>query len=111
MIENGRSDSSAESPKQEIKLGRVLMPQNDEGLQAVEVLGRCSKCSVTGWIDYPKKMIPVGDIDNLLAYRPVKCWCDGCKADAEFLPIAFRKYPDLPLLSKIQRGFKKGLVK
>jgi hypothetical protein len=98
-------------PINAIKLNKDQMPSNDDSLCAVEILGRCSKCSITGWIDYPGKKIPAKDIDKLLDYKPVKCFCAGCRAMAEFLPIQYKKYPDLPALENIQRGFKRGDVK
>jgi hypothetical protein len=112
-----RSDSGADDPKREepkpeiIKLGNQAMPVNDEGLHAVEMLGRCSKCQVTGWIDYPKKIIPGADIDKLLAGRPVKCFCGGCRAMAEFVPMKYRikHLPDQ--IQKLQDSFKKGLIR
>jgi hypothetical protein len=87
------------------------MPKNDEGLVAVEILGRCSRCKITGWIDYPGKHIPAKDIDTLLNYRPVKCFCAGCKSMSEFLPIEYKKYRDLPMLENIQKGFTNGKVR
>lgn len=86
------------------------MPLNDDGLVAVEILGRCSKCHVTGWIDYPGRHIPVKDVDKILDYKPVKCFCAGCRSNAEFLPIQYKKYPEVPMLGNIQKGFSNGKV-
>jgi hypothetical protein len=93
------------------KLGKIDMPENDEGLCAIQILGRCSKCNVTGWIDYPGGKIKASDVDKLLSYKAVKCFCAGCRAMSEFLPIAYKKYPDVPMLKNLQDGFKIGKVK
>ncbi len=98
-------------PLSPIKVDGKQMESNDEGLCAVEVLGRCSKCNVVGWIDFPNQRIPTKDIDRLLDYKPIKCHCAGCRAMAEFLPIAYKKYPDVAGLQNIQDGFRKGIVK
>lgn len=122
-IVNGTGTPNAPKPEQDdgrilgpdgepIKpgLGKIAMPENDEGLCAIEILGRCSKCSVTGCIEFPGGKIPASQIDKLLDYKPVKVFCAGCRAMAEFLPIAYKKYPDVPALKNIQDGFKRGLV-
>lgn len=92
-------------------LDNKVMPSNDEGLCAVEIIGRCSKCSITGTIEYPGGKIPTSQVDRLLNYKPVKCFCMKCRAYTEFLPIAYKKYPDVPMLGNLQKGYKGGLVK
>ncbi len=95
----------------EIKLDKNPFPENEDKITPVEIIGRCHVCSIAGTLEYEKGIVATKDIDNILAYKPVKCWCPKCKGYREFLPIQVRKYPDVPGLSKIQAGFKKGIVK
>lgn len=86
-------------------------PSNDEGLCAAEILGRCSVCSTVGHIDYSGRLIPSKDLDRIIAYKPVACFCPNCKKTTEFLPIEVKKYPDVPYLGSLQDGFRKGLIR
>ena len=87
---------------------RMIGPQNNEGLFAAEVVGRCNICTTVGTIVYPKGVVPPKDTDRILAYRPVKCFCFTCRKTTEFVPIEVKKYDDVPFLKNVQDGFKKG---
>lgn len=78
-------------------------PKNDDNLSAVEIIGRCGTCSTVGNIEYKNHLIPASDIDKILAYKSVKCFCPTCGKVTEFLPIEVKKYPDVPLLSTVQK--------
>ena len=106
--ENPFGDVEKQEKREMISAG---LPKNDQSLAAVEIIGRCGVCSITGTIEYPRNLIPATDIDKLLAYKPVKCFCPKCKKNTEFLPVDVNKYPDVPALGKIQEGFKKGIVR
>lgn len=112
-----QGDSSAREPEQDGPfkkrsfLENALFPANDQNLTPVEIIGRCSVCNTTGTIDYPRNTIPARDIDKLLAYKPVKCFCPNCHKNTEFLPIEVKKYPDVPFLKTLQKGFKKGDIR
>tara|TARA_Y100000034_G_scaffold98370_1_gene120446 strand:+ start:149 stop:514 length:366 start_codon:yes stop_codon:yes gene_type:complete len=92
------------------QLGSIIMPTNDEGLAAVEIIGRCSVCSITGTMEYPKNQIPVRDVDRIMSYKPVTCFCPKCKKTTTFCPIDVKLYKDVGGLEGIQKGFKKGIV-
>jgi len=99
-------DSSASDP-----IGKGI-PKNDAGLSAMEVIGRCSKCSAIGTLEYPRNMIPPSKVDAILAYRPIPgVRCLKCNEICEFLPVEVKKYPDLPFLRTIQDAAVKGIPK
>tara|TARA_Y100000310_G_scaffold309182_1_gene353062 strand:- start:97 stop:441 length:345 start_codon:yes stop_codon:yes gene_type:complete len=92
------------------KLGEIVMPTNDEGLAAVEIIGRCGLCGLTGTMEYPKNRIPVKDVDRIISYKPVSCLCPHCKKTTDFHPIDVKLYKDVEELGGIQTAFKKGIV-
>lgn len=105
---NGRGHSDALTPKQDmLKNGPGV--RNEDGLSAVEILGRCSKCNAVGTLEYPKNMIPPKDIDNILAYKAIPgVRCLQCNEKCEFLPVQVKKYPQVPFLRTAQDQAKKG---
>jgi len=92
------------------KLGNIVMPTNDEGLAAVEIIGRCGVCSLTGTMEYPRHNIPTKDVDAIINYKPVTCFCPKCKKTTAFHPIDVKLYKDLDTLGGIQKALKKGLI-
>jgi hypothetical protein len=114
---NAGGESIADEPEQDGPYKKPLIfeggdfPTNDEELVPVNIIGRCSVCSTTGTIEYPNNRIPASQIDKLLMYKSVKCFCPRCRKDTEFLPIEVRKFNDIPMLNNIQNSFKKGHIR
>ena len=86
------------------------VPKNTEGLTAVEIIGRCSKCSAIGTLEYPRNAIPPSQVDKILAYKPIPgVRCLKCREVCEFLPVEVKKYPDLPFLRTVQDAAIQGI--
>lgn len=74
-----------------------VVPMNDELLVAAEVLGRCSVCSVTGYLEWPGNKVPWRDAEKVISYKAIEAFCPRCKRNTLFLPIEVKKYTDSAL--------------